>query len=61
MLNKLSLKPYNNDSLDNPYKKKWNKIFFKKKKTLKELLQDLALPEGRIKMNTHITLNTDSR
>lgn len=60
MLNKLSLRPYNNDSLDNPYKKKRNKIFFKKK-TLKELLQDLALPKGRIKMNTHITLNTDSR
>lgn len=34
MLNKLSLRPYNNDSLDNPYKKKkWNKIFFKKKTT----------------------------
>lgn len=61
MLNKLSLRLYNNDYLDNPYdKKKWNKIFFKKK-TLKELLQDLALPKGRIKTNTHITLNTDSR
>lgn len=41
--------------------KKMEQLFILKKKTLKELLQDLALPKGRIKMNTHITLNTDSR